>query len=63
MRVIDIRPTDVEITMVFSLTEAKNIKEVLDKVIIRRDMFSDEEIDSYDMLKEFIDSITKTDDE
>lgn len=61
MRVVDIRPTDVEITMVFTLTEANGIKNVLDGAIIRRDMLSEEEIKVYDTLKEFIDSITKTD--
>jgi uncharacterized protein (UPF0179 family) len=59
MIVQDIRPVDVEITTIFTLTELQHLKTVLDGAIIRKDMYDEEVYGSYEEFKSVIEALLK----
>ena len=63
MRIFDIRPLDVEITTIFTLSELQHLKTVLNSAIIRKDMYEDETIRIYENFIGLIENITKESDE
>lgn len=63
MRVFDIRPLDVEITTIFTLSELQHLKLVLNGAIIRKDMYEEETVRIYENFLELIESLTKESEE
>ncbi len=59
MIVQDIRPVDVEITTIFTLTELQHLKIVLDGAIIRKDMYDVEVYGSYEEFKSVLEALLK----
>ena len=59
MRVIDIKPVDVEVDMVFTLTELRNINIILKNGAIYRTEGYEEEMESFSAFREYLDNITK----
>lgn len=63
MRVFDIRPLDVEITTIFTLSELQHLKLILNGAIIRKDMYEEETVRVYENFLELIESLTKESEE
>lgn len=63
MRVFDIRPLDVEITTIFTLSELQHLKTILNSAIIRKDMYEEETVRVYENFLELIESLTKESEE
>jgi hypothetical protein len=63
MRVFDIRPLDVEITTIFTLSELQHLKMILNGAIIRKDMYEEETVRVYENFLELIESLTKESEE
>lgn len=60
MRVFDIRPIDVEITTIFTLTEMRHLHYVLESAIIRDDFYEDKEaLTTYKGFLELIETLIK----
>jgi hypothetical protein len=63
MRVFDIRPLDVEITTIFTLSELQHLKMILNGAIICKDMYEEETVRVYENFLELIESLTKESEE